>query len=178
MNLKLLQGDKMSNKKEWGLHIFKDAPKGAEFAAIDSNNTAYFYVTSPRRAVSSWVEREGALYRIDGLFDASEWENSMLCRSDYEAQRKAEQPKDETDEALRDRLKTQLAEVEARIEEKNRIKPGTPVWGWDDNKIMKLFGFYVEKNLSSHVIRRNDDPSSRVDLFEFENVERVDISKF
>ena len=29
----------MSNKKEWNLSIFKDAPEGVEFAAIDADNT-------------------------------------------------------------------------------------------------------------------------------------------
>ena len=99
----------------------------------------------------------------------------ILLRCNKELNPKTEET-EETDEALRDRLKTQLAEVEARIEEKNRIKPGTPVWGWEREPALKSFGFYVEKNLSSHVIRRNNDPSSRVDLFE--NVERADISKF
>ena len=144
-------------KKVWGLHIFEDAPDWAQYAAVDENGKGYLFQNEPALRGPEWNVAHG-VHLIIGRFEKTllgvvqDWKKSLLSRADYEAMMKAA-PK-ETPLEKRDRLKAQLAQVEAEIEAQRiaDIKPGTIVWAWNDD--------YDERDALLNILKNVNGPKS------------------
>lgn len=57
-----------------------DCPKWANWAEVDSNGCAYWFSHRPDRGKFGWVSPAGLGTLIAGVFDATNWENSLIKR--------------------------------------------------------------------------------------------------
>ena len=59
-----------------------DCPDWAKWAAVDAEETAYWYSSQPARSDEGWYSPYGCkLHPIEGTFDASDWKHSLIERS-------------------------------------------------------------------------------------------------
>lgn len=60
--------------------VFTYRPVWAEWAAVDKYNCVYWFSRKPHHGKSCWECPSGRRLLIAGLFDASDWENSLIKR--------------------------------------------------------------------------------------------------
>ena len=65
-----------------------DCPDWAQYAAVDSNGSAYWYDDPPRQGEEQWHTQRVDVYnggvakvkRLSGRYEASDWKNSLIAR--------------------------------------------------------------------------------------------------
>lgn len=62
--------------------VFIYRPIWAEWAAVDCNGSAFWYSHKPKRRKIDWIcyNPLGGTIRICGIFDATDWKNSLIKR--------------------------------------------------------------------------------------------------
>lgn len=62
--------------------VFIYRPILAEWAAVDCNGCAHWYSHKPKRRKIDWIcyNPLGETIRICGIFDATDWKNSLIKR--------------------------------------------------------------------------------------------------
>lgn len=70
--------DKMRKKLTQDVFIYR--PIWAEWAAVDCNGSAYWYSHKPKRGKVGWDCPAGLGTLIAGVFDATDWKNSLIKR--------------------------------------------------------------------------------------------------
>jgi len=63
-----------------------DIPEGYNFAAVDSDGQTYVYTQKPSLAKSTWFSLGGNFKFFSLQFDASDWQNSLVCRETSETE--------------------------------------------------------------------------------------------